>query len=141
MAKFYVAFSSMERMIKLNKTTGMGEMITLISEMEEFESFRCRVEHKKMLEVFNKNDGVRYKVVRKSGTGGWTTARKVECLMQAAIGGVPIDNFNLKVESTSICDAGAHNMLNRPRVEPLTCTRAHTSSSSLMGCLTRQVRA
>lgn len=127
MAKFYVAFSSMERMIKLNKTTGMGEMITLISEMEEFESFHCRVEHKKMLEVFNKHDGVRYKVVRKSGTGGWTTARKVECLMQAAIGGVPIDKVNLKMESTSICDAGTHSLLNRLGRQKLTCTWAHSS--------------
>lgn len=42
MAKFYVAFSSMEKMIKLTETTSMGEIITLISEMEEFESFRCR---------------------------------------------------------------------------------------------------
>lgn len=39
-------------------------------------------EHKKLLETYNKNDGVKYKIVRKSGTGGWTTARKVDCLMQ-----------------------------------------------------------
>jgi hypothetical protein len=129
MAKFYVAFSSMERMIKLSKTTGMGELITLMSEMEEFEVFHCRVEQKKVLEVLNKNDGVRYKVVRKSGTGGWTTARKVECLMQAAIGGVPINSSQLKVDSTNICDAGTHSLLNRLGRQKLTCEVAYSSST------------
>ena len=109
MAKFCVAFKTMETMgTMLTAQTSMSELLTCLSEAEEFMEFKPRVDQKKFLEECNKkNAAVRYKIEKKANTGGWTGARKVNLLLQLAMGGVTIERPDLRNETTQICDNAA----------------------------------
>eukprot|EP00960_Hanusia_phi_P041541 755037-Hanusia_phi.AAC.2 len=107
MAKFCIAYETILSFRTIQESTSMSELIEVVSCAQEFAPFHCRNEHKKILENANKDSKlVRYKISKKSNTGGWTTPRKVNCLLQIAISSGTIENFTLRQEMQGICDTG-----------------------------------
>jgi ATP-dependent DNA helicase HFM1/MER3 len=106
MARFYVAFDTMRSFKNISKEATLGEMVSYLSQAKEFEEFRFRQGDKKHLNAINLNkEKMRFPIRGKIKT----IDEKVNCLIQAAFGDIPCEDWSLKQQQNTI-------LLNAPRI-------------------------
>ena len=95
MARFCLSFPTMRQLIslKLQEQT-LGETLSLISEVKEFDDVKLRISEKKVLNSLNRDKHrptIRYPIKGKIKS----TAMKVNCLIQATLGCLSFQDFTL----------------------------------------------
>ncbi|KAJ7332517.1 hypothetical protein JRQ81_014697 [Phrynocephalus forsythii] len=94
MAWYYIAFDTMKKCFKINGTETLSELVTLISSCNEFSDVKLRINEKRILNTLNKDKNkitIRYPMEGKIKT----REMKVNCLIQAQLGCIPIQDFTL----------------------------------------------
>jgi len=96
MSRFYVSFNSMKKFFENHAKQEFKDLLGVLSEAQEFEKFRSRQDERKSLSALNTR--IKYPL-----TGAISTsAKKAYVLIQASIGNVPIDDWELKRQTTEI---------------------------------------
>ncbi|XP_054836336.1 probable ATP-dependent DNA helicase HFM1 [Eublepharis macularius] len=94
MAWYYIAFDTLKKCFMINGTETLSELVTLISSCNEFSDIKLRTNEKKILNTLNKDKNrisIRYPMDGKIKT----REMKVNCLIQAQLGCIPIQDFTL----------------------------------------------
>uniref|UniRef100_A0ABM5G8Q2 DNA 3'-5' helicase n=1 Tax=Pogona vitticeps TaxID=103695 RepID=A0ABM5G8Q2_9SAUR len=94
MAWYYIAFDTMKKCFMINGTETLSELVTLISSCNEFSDIKLRTNEKRILNTLNKDKNkitIRYPMEGKIKT----REMKVNCLIQAQLGCIPIQDFTL----------------------------------------------
>ncbi|KAM7161971.1 putative ATP-dependent DNA helicase HFM1 [Macrochelys suwanniensis] len=94
MAWYYIAFDTVKQFSTMNGTETLSELITMISSCVEFSDVKLRTSEKKILNTLNKDKNritIRFPVEGKIKT----REMKVNCLIQAQLGCIPIQDFTL----------------------------------------------
>ncbi|KAG6929224.1 HFM1, ATP dependent DNA helicase -like protein [Chelydra serpentina] len=94
MAWYYIAFDTVKQFSTINGTETLSELITMISSCVEFSDVKLRTSEKKILNTLNKDKNritIRFPVEGKIKT----REMKVNCLIQAQLGCIPIQDFTL----------------------------------------------
>ncbi|XP_077189164.1 putative ATP-dependent DNA helicase HFM1 isoform X2 [Paroedura picta] len=94
MAWYYIAFDTLKKCFMIKGTETLSELVTLISSCNEFSDIKLRTNEKKILNTLNKdknNISIRYPMDGKIKT----REMKVNCLIQAQLGCLPIQDFTL----------------------------------------------
>ncbi|XP_032386453.1 probable ATP-dependent DNA helicase HFM1 isoform X2 [Etheostoma spectabile] len=94
MARFCVAFDTMKQFSKVAGTENLSDLIELISKSREFSDIQLRVNEKKSLNTLNRDKNrttIRFPIEGKIKT----SEMKVNCLIQAQLGTIPIQEFGL----------------------------------------------
>ncbi|XP_062872969.1 probable ATP-dependent DNA helicase HFM1 isoform X2 [Trichomycterus rosablanca] len=116
MARYCVAFDTMKQFSKVTGTETLSELIELISKGKEFSDVQLRVSEKRTLNMLNKDRNrvsIRYPMDGKIKTNDM----KVNCLIQAQLGCIPIQEFGLTQDTGKIFRNGIR--LSRCLVELL----------------------
>lgn len=115
MSRFYIAFDTMKHLSATTEGHTISNVLDTLSDAAEFEEFRVRFgcctfnltvrnDQKKLLTaIADSGGGLRVPIARK---GGWTTGKKVNCLIQAELGGGEIPDFNLRMEAVRVASVG-----------------------------------
>nr|XP_028588650.1 probable ATP-dependent DNA helicase HFM1 isoform X2 [Podarcis muralis] len=94
MAWYYIAFDTMKKCFTIHGNETLQELVTLISSCNEFSDIKLRTNEKKILNTLNKDKNrisIRYPMEGKIKT----REMKVNCLIQAQLGCIPIQDFTL----------------------------------------------
>ncbi|XP_055059840.2 probable ATP-dependent DNA helicase HFM1 isoform X1 [Misgurnus anguillicaudatus] len=94
MARYCVAFDTVRQFSKVTGTETLPELIEMISKGREFSDVQLRVNEKKTLNMLNKDKNkttIRYPMEGKIKSNDM----KVNCLIQAQLGCIPIQEFGL----------------------------------------------
>ncbi|XP_074923887.1 putative ATP-dependent DNA helicase HFM1 [Chelonoidis abingdonii] len=94
MAWYYIAFDTVKQFSSVNGTETLSELVTMISGCIEFSDVKLRINEKKILNALNKDKNritVRFPMEGKIKT----REMKVNCLIQAQLGCIPIQDFTL----------------------------------------------
>nr|XP_056700724.1 probable ATP-dependent DNA helicase HFM1 [Euleptes europaea] len=94
MAWYYIAFDTLKKCFMPKGTETLSDLITLVSSCNEFSDIKLRTNEKKILNTLNKDKNkisIRYPMDGKIKT----TEMKVNCLIQAQLGCLPIQDFTL----------------------------------------------
>ncbi|XP_070795506.1 probable ATP-dependent DNA helicase HFM1 [Pituophis catenifer annectens] len=94
MAWYYIAFDTVKKCFMINGTATLSELVVLISGCSEFSDIKLRTNEKKVLNSLNKDKkwmNIRYPMEGKIKT----REMKVNCLIQAQLGCIPIQDFTL----------------------------------------------
>ncbi|XP_029141554.1 probable ATP-dependent DNA helicase HFM1 [Protobothrops mucrosquamatus] len=94
MAWYYIAFDTVKKCFMINGTVTLSELVVLISGCSEFSDIKLRTNEKKVLNSLNKDKkwmNIRYPMEGKIKT----REMKVNCLIQAQLGCIPIQDFTL----------------------------------------------
>ncbi|XP_026555904.1 probable ATP-dependent DNA helicase HFM1 [Pseudonaja textilis] len=94
MAWYYIAFDTVKKCFMINGTATLSELVELISGCSEFSDIKLRTNEKKVLNSLNKDKkwmNIRYPMEGKIKT----REMKVNCLIQAQLGCIPIQDFTL----------------------------------------------
>ncbi|XP_075792611.1 putative ATP-dependent DNA helicase HFM1 isoform X2 [Pelodiscus sinensis] len=94
MAWYYIAFDTVKQFSTINGTESLSELITMISSCVEFSDVKLRTSEKKILNTLNKDKNritIRFPMEGKIKTRDM----KVNCLIQAQLGCIPIQDFTL----------------------------------------------
>ncbi|CAM5135256.1 unnamed protein product [Eretmochelys imbricata] len=94
MAWYYIAFDTVKQFSTINGTETLSELITMISSCVEFSDVKLRTNEKKILNTLNKDKNritIRFPMEGKIKT----REMKVNCLIQAQLGCIPIQDFTL----------------------------------------------
>ncbi|KAF5890936.1 putative ATP-dependent DNA helicase HFM1 isoform X1, partial [Clarias magur] len=114
MARYCVAFDTMKRFMKVTGTETLSELIDIISKVKEFSDVQLRVSEKRTLNMLNKDKNrvtIRYPMEGKIKSNDM----KVNCLIQAQLGCIPIQEFGLTQDTGKIFRSG--NRLSKCLVE------------------------
>eukprot|EP00049_Salpingoeca_infusionum_P009352 m.155779 g.155779 ORF g.155779 m.155779 type:complete len:1317 (+) comp14311_c0_seq21:295-4245(+) len=138
MAKYYVAFDSFLILGKMLQMETIEEMVTALATVKEFEGIQLRHQQKTFLKSLNKKkrsevrDIIRYPM--KQGNGCIrTNDMKINCLLQATLGSLKLDDMQLQQDVQRIFPAATRLM--KGLVE-IVCKQAiHLSSSCVRGAL------
>ncbi|XP_072547111.1 probable ATP-dependent DNA helicase HFM1 [Salminus brasiliensis] len=101
MARYYVAFDTMKQFSKLTGRETLSELIEMISVGKEFSDVQLRVNEKRTLNTLNKDKNrvtIRYPMEGKIKSNNM----KVNCLIQAQLGCIPIQEFGLTQDTGRI---------------------------------------
>ncbi|XP_071476850.1 probable ATP-dependent DNA helicase HFM1 [Diadema antillarum] len=101
MARYCVAFETMKQFTKIAGTENLSDMIVLLSQCKEFADIQLRVNERKVLNKMNKDKNhitIRFPMNGKIKT----TDMKVNCLLQATLGSIPIQEFALNQDCFKI---------------------------------------
>ncbi|XP_076832364.1 putative ATP-dependent DNA helicase HFM1 isoform X2 [Brachyhypopomus gauderio] len=101
MARYYVAFDTMKQFSKVTGQESLSELIEMISEGKEFSDVQLRVSEKRTLNTLNKD---KYRVTIRYPMEGKikTNNMKVNCLIQAQLGCIPVQEFGLTQDTGKI---------------------------------------
>ncbi|KAM4896084.1 LOW QUALITY PROTEIN: putative ATP-dependent DNA helicase HFM1 [Sylvia borin] len=101
MAWYYIAFDTVKQFFTIKGTETLNELITMISNCTEFVDVKLRTNEKKILNTLNKDKD---KVTIRFPMEGRIKTRemKVNCLIQAQLGCIPIQDFTLTQDTGRI---------------------------------------
>ncbi|KAK3560795.1 hypothetical protein QTP86_019484, partial [Hemibagrus guttatus] len=117
MARYCVAFDTMKQFMKVTGTETLSELVDIISKVKEFSAVQLRVSEKRTLNILNRDKNrvtIRYPMEGKIKTNDM----KVNCLIQAQLGCIPIQEFGLTQDTGKIFRSGIR--LSKCLVEFLT---------------------
>ncbi|KAG8436718.1 hypothetical protein GDO86_007706, partial [Hymenochirus boettgeri] len=106
MALYYIAFDSAKLFYKIKGTETLKEMVTLISTCAEFSDVQLRTNERKILNSLNKDKNratIRFPMEGKIKS----KEMKVNCLIQAQLGCIPVQDFSLTQDISKIFRHGA----------------------------------
>ncbi|XP_032923532.1 probable ATP-dependent DNA helicase HFM1 [Catharus ustulatus] len=101
MAWYYIAFDTVKQFFTIKGTETLNELITMISNCAEFVDVKLRINEKKILNTLNKDKDkitIRFPMEGKIKT----REMKVNCLIQAQLGCIPIQDFTLTQDTGRI---------------------------------------
>nr|XP_030135014.3 probable ATP-dependent DNA helicase HFM1 isoform X1 [Taeniopygia guttata]XP_041573789.1 probable ATP-dependent DNA helicase HFM1 isoform X1 [Taeniopygia guttata] len=101
MAWYYIAFNTVKQFFTIKGTETLNELITMISSCTEFVDVKLRTNEKKILNALNKDKDkitIRFPMEGKIKT----REMKVNCLIQAQLGCIPIQDFTLTQDTGRI---------------------------------------
>ncbi|NXI01058.1 HFM1 helicase, partial [Pachycephala philippinensis] len=101
MAWYYIAFDTVKQFFTIKGTETLNELITMISNCSEFVDVKLRTNEKKILNTLNKDKDkitIRFPMEGKIKT----REMKVNCLIQAQLGCIPIQDFTLTQDTGRI---------------------------------------
>ncbi|GAA6085546.1 probable ATP-dependent DNA helicase HFM1 isoform X1 [Tachysurus ichikawai] len=128
MARYCVAFDTMKQFLKVTGTETLSELVDIISKVKEFSDVQLRVSEKRTLNILNKDKNrvtIRYPMEGKIKTNDM----KVNCLIQAQLGCIPIQEFGLMQDTGKIFRSGIR--LSKCLVEFLTQNSKNNFSAQL----------
>ncbi|NXH39315.1 HFM1 helicase, partial [Dicaeum eximium] len=101
MAWYYIAFDTVKQFFTIKGTETLNELITMISNCAEFVDVKLRTNEKKILNTLNKDKD---KITIRFPMDGKIKTRemKVNCLIQAQLGCLPIQDFTLTQDTGRI---------------------------------------
>ncbi|XP_019386674.1 PREDICTED: probable ATP-dependent DNA helicase HFM1 isoform X2 [Crocodylus porosus] len=105
MAWYYIAFDTVKQFSTIKGTETLSELVTKISSCTEFSDIKLRTSEKKILNALNKDKNritIRFPMEGKIKT----TEMKVNCLIQAQLGCIPIQDFTLTQDIGKIFRTG-----------------------------------
>ncbi|XP_049323067.1 probable ATP-dependent DNA helicase HFM1 isoform X2 [Astyanax mexicanus] len=105
MARYCVAFDTMKQFSKLTGTENLAELIEMMSKGKEFSDVQLRVNEKRTLNTLNIDKNrvtIRYPMEGKIKSKDM----KVNCLIQAQLGNLPIQEFGLTQDTGKIFRSG-----------------------------------
>ncbi|KAF7700408.1 hypothetical protein HF521_003366 [Silurus meridionalis] len=105
MARYCVAFDTMRQFMKVTGTETLSELVDIISKIKEFSDVQLRVSEKRTLNMLNKDKNrvtIRYPMEGKIKSNDM----KVNCLIQAQLGCIPIQEFGLTQDTGKIFRSG-----------------------------------
>ncbi|NXV71969.1 HFM1 helicase, partial [Atlantisia rogersi] len=101
MAWYYIAFDTVKQFFTIKGTETLKELITMISNCAEFLDVKLRTNEKKILNTLNKDKDkitIRFPMEGKIKT----REMKINCLIQAQLGCIPIQDFTLTQDTGRI---------------------------------------
>ncbi|NXH56065.1 HFM1 helicase, partial [Rhabdornis inornatus] len=101
MAWYYIAFDTVKQFFTIKGTETLNELVTMISSCTEFVDVKLRTNEKKILNTLNKDKDkttIRFPMEGKIKT----REMKVNCLIQAQLGCIPIQDFTLTQDTGRI---------------------------------------
>ncbi|KAM9379135.1 putative ATP-dependent DNA helicase HFM1 [Phaethornis superciliosus] len=101
MAWYYIAFDTVKQFFTIKGTETLKELITMISNCTEFLDVKLRTNEKKILNALNKDKDkitIRFPMEGKIKT----REMKINCLIQAQLGCIPIQDFTLTQDTGRI---------------------------------------
>uniref|UniRef100_K7EBL3 Probable ATP-dependent DNA helicase HFM1 n=1 Tax=Ornithorhynchus anatinus TaxID=9258 RepID=K7EBL3_ORNAN len=101
MAWYYIAFETVKKFGTMNGTETLSDLVTMISSCNEFLDVQLRINEKKTLNTLNKDKNritIRFPMEGKIKT----RQMKVNCLIQAQLGCIPIQDFTLTQDTAKI---------------------------------------
>ncbi|NXC70460.1 HFM1 helicase, partial [Anhinga anhinga] len=101
MAWYYIAFDTVKQFFTIKGTETLNELITMISNCTEFVDVKLRTNEKKILNALNKDKDkitIRFPMEGKIKT----REMKINCLIQAQLGCIPIQDFTLTQDTGRI---------------------------------------
>ncbi|NXG63505.1 HFM1 helicase, partial [Hemiprocne comata] len=101
MAWYYIAFDTVKQFFTIKGTETLCELITMISNCTEFLDVKLRTNEKKILNTLNKDKDkitIRFPMEGKIKT----REMKINCLIQAQLGCIPIQDFTLTQDTGRI---------------------------------------
>ncbi|KFP29804.1 putative ATP-dependent DNA helicase HFM1, partial [Colius striatus] len=101
MAWYYIAFDTVKQFFTIKGTETLNELITMISNCTEFLDVKLRTNEKKILNTLNKDKDkitIRFPMEGKIKT----REMKINCLIQAQLGCLPIQDFTLTQDTGRI---------------------------------------
>nr|XP_006818661.1 PREDICTED: probable ATP-dependent DNA helicase HFM1-like [Saccoglossus kowalevskii] len=105
MARYCIAYDTMKLFTKISGPTSLSELVNNVSNCKEFRDIQLRVSEKRALNALNSSKNkatIRFPMVGKIKTA----AMKVNCLIQAAFGCLPVQDFALAQDTNKIFRAG-----------------------------------
>ncbi|XP_031470619.1 probable ATP-dependent DNA helicase HFM1 isoform X2 [Phasianus colchicus] len=101
MAWYYIAFDTVKQFFRIKGTETLKELVTMISSCTEFLDVKLRTNEKKTLNALNKDKD---KVTIRFPMEGRIKTRemKVNCLIQAHLGCIPVQDFTLTQDTGKI---------------------------------------
>uniref|UniRef100_UPI00398EC65E probable ATP-dependent DNA helicase HFM1 isoform X3 n=1 Tax=Pristiophorus japonicus TaxID=55135 RepID=UPI00398EC65E len=105
MARYCIAFDTMKLFYLVTGSETLTELVTLISNCKEFTDVQLRVNEKKILNTLNKDKNritIRFPMEGKIKTN----EMKVNCLIQAQLGCIPVQEFALTQDTAKIFKCG-----------------------------------
>ncbi|XP_068605031.1 probable ATP-dependent DNA helicase HFM1 [Brachionichthys hirsutus] len=105
MARYCVAFDTMKQFSKVAGTENLSDLVELVSKSREFSHVQLRVNEKRSLNTLNKDKN--RVTIRFPFEGKIKTAEmKVNCLLQAQLGCIPVQDFGLTQDTGRIFKNG-----------------------------------
>ncbi|NWH58455.1 HFM1 helicase, partial [Geococcyx californianus] len=101
MAWYYIAFGTVKQFFTIKGTETLKELITMISNCTEFLDVKLRTNEKKILNTLNKDKDkitIRFPMEGKIKT----REMKINCLIQAQLGCIPVQDFTLTQDTGRI---------------------------------------
>ncbi|KAM8849670.1 putative ATP-dependent DNA helicase HFM1 isoform 2-T5 [Spinachia spinachia] len=101
MARYCVAFDTMTQFSKATGTESLSDLIELVSKSREFSDIQLRMNEKRSLNTFNRDKNritIRFPIQGKIKT----SQMKVNCLIQAQLGSISIQEFGLTQDTAKI---------------------------------------
>ncbi|XP_069795276.1 probable ATP-dependent DNA helicase HFM1 isoform X2 [Narcine bancroftii] len=105
MARYSMAFETMKLFFLVSGNETLTELVTLISRCKEFADIQLRINEKKILNTLNKDKNritIRFPMEGKIKTN----EMKVNCLIQAQLGCIPVQEFALTQDIAKIFKCG-----------------------------------
>ncbi|CAH1232813.1 SNRNP200 [Branchiostoma lanceolatum] len=105
MARYCITYDTMNKFSSLEGTESLGDLVNTVAGCKEFQDVTLRINERKTLNTLNKDKHratVRFAMDGKIKTG----QMKVNCLIQAALGCLPIQDFGLNQDTNKIFRAG-----------------------------------
>ncbi|XP_078418024.1 putative ATP-dependent DNA helicase HFM1 [Cetorhinus maximus] len=105
MARYCIAFETMKLFYLVTGSETLTELVTLICNCKEFTDIQLRVNEKKILNTLNKDKNritIRFPIEGKIKTN----EMKVNCLIQAQLGCIPVQEFTLTQDIAKIFKCG-----------------------------------
>ncbi|XP_066857550.1 probable ATP-dependent DNA helicase HFM1 isoform X3 [Anser cygnoides] len=101
MAWYYIAFETVKQFFTIKGTETLNELVTMISNCAEFLDVKLRINEKKILNTLNKDKNkitIRFPLEGKIKT----REMKINCLIQAQLGCIPVQDFTLTQDTGKI---------------------------------------
>ncbi|BFZ04370.1 hypothetical protein BsWGS_07409 [Bradybaena similaris] len=107
MARFCISYETMKQFhnIEDNDQASIADMLTVMSQCSEFEDIQLRTSEKKLLNAFNRDknrETIRFPMSGKIKT----KEMKVNCLIQAQLSCLPVQDFSLSQDMSKIFRVG-----------------------------------
>ncbi|XP_074077793.1 putative ATP-dependent DNA helicase HFM1 isoform X1 [Macrotis lagotis] len=105
MAWYYITFETVKKFCSIKGTETLSELVTMIASCKEFLDIQLRINEKKTLNTLNKDQN---KITIRFPMEGRIKTRemKVNCLIQAHLGCLPIQDFALTQDTAKIFRSG-----------------------------------
>ncbi|XP_027693877.1 probable ATP-dependent DNA helicase HFM1 [Vombatus ursinus] len=105
MAWYYITFETVKKFCTIKGTETLSELVTMIASCKEFLDIQLRINEKKTLNTLNKDQN---KITIRFPMEGRIKTRemKVNCLIQAHLGCLPLQDFALTQDTAKIFRSG-----------------------------------
>ncbi|KAM5269336.1 putative ATP-dependent DNA helicase HFM1 isoform 2-T4 [Hipposideros larvatus] len=106
MAWYYITFETVKKFCTISGKETLSDLVTMIASCKEFLDVQLRINEKKTLNTLNKDPN---RITIRFPMGGRIKTRemKVNCLIQAQLGCIPIQDFALTQDTAKIFRSGS----------------------------------